>query len=179
MSESDKSHNDDRLVEAYEEMLKRTHERFEQAHKESGPRFREMLGRVREHMVELGELTREEANKVSEYIERDIKDAAQYIADTGEDLRNWWRFDVELMEQRMMDMFARVADQTSLNLAQWAENARMLSLYQAGEVAGPGTLICDKCGAETHLVKTGRIPACADCGGTLFRRRPDEGQEDG
>jgi len=178
MSESDKPHNDDRLVEAYEEMLKRTHERFEQAQKESGPRFREMLGRVREHMVELGELTREEANKVSEYIERDIKDAAQYIADTGEDLRNWWRFDVELMEQRMMDMFARVADQTSLNLAQWAENARMLSLYQAGEVAGPGTLICDKCGAETHLVKAGRIPACADCGGTLFRRRPDKGQED-
>ncbi len=177
MSESHKHDAGDRLVDAYEKMLKRTHDWIEQTQKESAPRFREMLGKVRDQMVELGELTREEANKVSEYIERDIKDAAHYIAETGEDLRDWWRFDLELMEQRMLDMFARVADQTSLNLAQWAESARLLSLYQAGEVTGPGTLICDQCGAETHLIKAGRIPPCADCGGTLFRRRPEVGEE--
>lgn len=173
MSESRKHEKVDKLVDAYEQMLKRTHERIEEAQEESGPRFRELLGKVRDHMVELGELTREEANKVSEYIERDIKDAAEYIAETGEDLRDWWRFDMELMEQRMLDMFARVADQTALNLAQWAESARLMSLYQAGEIAGPGTLTCDQCGAEINLAKAGRIPACADCGGTLFRRRPE------
>ncbi len=161
----------DKLVEAYEEMLKRTRETLEATQEESVPRFRELLERARDNMVELGELTREEANKVSEYLRRDVEDAASYIADTGQDIRDWWRFDLELIEQRMMDMFARVADQTSLQLAQWAENARQLTLYQAGEITGPGTLMCDKCGAETHFVKAGRIPPCADCGGTAFKRK--------
>jgi polyhydroxyalkanoate synthesis regulator phasin len=171
----------DKLVQAYEEMLKRTQETLETAEQETVPRFRELLEKARDNMVELGELTREEAQKVSEYLRRDVEDAASYIVETGQDLRDWWRFDLELMEQRMMDLFARAADQTSLQLAQWAETARQMSLYQSGEVTGPGTLVCDQCGARTHFVQTGRIPPCADCGGTTFRReeRPGGGATGG
>lgn len=179
MSEAHKNETADKLVHAYEQMLKQTHETIEKAQTESAPKFREMLEKARDNMVELGELTREEAEKVSDYIKRDIEDAANYIAETGQDIRDWWRFDLELVEKRMMDMFKLVADQTSLQLAQWAETARQMSLYQAGEVTGPGTLTCDRCGAETHFVKAGRIPACADCGGTTFRRRTDEPQKNG
>ncbi len=161
----------DKMVKAYEEMLKHTQETLGQAGQETVPRFRELLETARDNMVELGELTREEANKVSEYLRRDVEDAATYIAETGRNIHDWWRFDLELMEQRMMDLFARAADQTSLQLAQWAENARQFSLYQAGEVTGPGTLVCDRCGAETHFVQAGRIPPCADCGGTAFKRK--------
>jgi polyhydroxyalkanoate synthesis regulator phasin len=174
MSEQENKEGIDKLVDAYERILKHTHESIEEAQKESIPRFREMLDKARDQMVELGELSREEAQKVSDYVRRDVEDAASYIADTGQDIRDWWRFDMQVVEQRMMEMFARVADQTSLQLAQWAESARQMSLYQAGEVTGPGTLVCDKCGAETHFVKAGRIPTCADCGGTTFTRRGDE-----
>jgi polyhydroxyalkanoate synthesis regulator phasin len=178
MNDSDKRNDDtgaaDRLVDAYEEMLKRTKEGIEQAH-EAAPKLRHMLEQVRDNMVELGELTREEAVKIADYVERDIEDAAHWLVETGDDLRNWWRFDLELIEQRMLDAFTSVADQTSLQLSEWAERARQASLYQAGQVAGPGTLICDKCGAETHFVRSGRIPPCADCGGLSFRRpRPGE-----
>lgn len=168
----------DKMVAAYEELLKRTQETMEHAQEQSTPVFRELLDKARDNLVEIGELTREEANKVSEYLRRDVEDAASYIADTGQDIRDWWRFDLELMEQRMMDMFARAADQTSLQLAQWAETARQLNLYQAGEITGPGTLVCDKCGAETHFVQAGRIPACADCGNTSFRRRESVSKSD-
>jgi polyhydroxyalkanoate synthesis regulator phasin/ribosomal protein L37E len=161
----------DRMVDAYEQLLKRTNQALENAQEESVPRFRELLERARDNMVELGELTREEAHKVSEFLRRDIEDAGAYIAETGQDLREWWRFDLELIEQRMLDMFAQAADQTSLQLARWAETARQMSLYQAGEVTGPGTLVCDRCGAETHFVKAGRIPPCADCGNLTFKRK--------
>ena len=173
MNEEDKGSTADKLVDAYERMLKETHETIEKTREESAPKFREILEKARDNMVELGELTREEADKVSDYIKRDIEDAANYIAETGQDIRDWWRFDLQLIEQRMMDAFSKVADQTSLQLAQWAEVARQRSLYQAGEVTGPGTLVCDRCGAETHFVKAGRIPPCADCGGLSFSRRSD------
>jgi ElaB/YqjD/DUF883 family membrane-anchored ribosome-binding protein len=177
-----KQHRDDnttdRLVDAYDEMLKRTREGIEHAQQqaeEATPKLRHMLEQVRESMVELGELTREEAAKIADYVERDVEDAAHWLVDTGEDLREWWRFDLELIEQRMLDAFTSVADQTSLQLKQWAERARQASLYQAGQITGPGTLVCDKCGAETHFTRTGRIPACAECGNLTFRRpRPGE-----
>jgi len=174
MSEERKHDTPDKLVDAYERMLKQTHEAIAKAQHESVPLLREILAKTREHMVELGELTREEAERVAEYIRRDIEDAAKYIAETGQDLRDWWRFDLELMERRLFDMFKLVADQTSLQLAQWAETARQMSLYQTGEITGPGTLVCDQCGSETHFVKAGRIPPCANCGGTWFRRRAED-----
>ncbi|WP_295885826.1 zinc ribbon-containing protein [uncultured Thiohalocapsa sp.] len=177
MNDSNQGHDRDRttdhLVDAYDEMLKRTREGIEQA-QESAPKLRHMLEQVRDNMVELGELTREEAAKITDYVERDIEDAAHWLADTGEDLREWWRFDLELIEQRMLDAFTSVADQTSLQLKQWAERARQASLYQAGQITGPGTLICDKCGAETNFTRTGRIPPCAECGNLTFRRPQPE-----
>ncbi len=179
MSDSDKKDSVDKLVDGYERMLKATHEAIEETQKETTPALRDMLEKTRDRMVELNELTREEAQKVSDYVMRDIQDAAEYIAETGEDLREWWRFDMQLMEQRMLDMFSRVADQTSLQLQQWAEVARQASLYQAGEITGPGTLACDKCGAETRFVKAGRIPPCQDCGGTTFNRVVKQTDESG
>lgn len=173
MSEKDGPHRADKLVDAYERMLKRTHDGIEKAEQETVPAFRELLHKTRDGMVELGELTREESHKVAEYVERDIKDAARYIADTGEDIKSWWRFDLDLIEQRMLDAFSRAADQTSLELHNWAEQARQASTYYSDEVAGPGTLVCASCGAELHLHKTGRIPACPKCQGTEFKRTPE------
>jgi polyhydroxyalkanoate synthesis regulator phasin/predicted RNA-binding Zn-ribbon protein involved in translation (DUF1610 family) len=173
MSEHDKADTVDKLVQAYERMLKRTHETIEQAEKESVPAFRELLHKARDNMVELGELTREEANKVAAYVERDIQDAAGYIADTGEDLKKWWRFDLDQIEQRLLDTFSQVADQTSVQLRNWAEQAREAGLYHTGEVTGPGTLVCDACGAEMNMHKTGRIPPCPKCHATSFKRASD------
>jgi polyhydroxyalkanoate synthesis regulator phasin len=170
MSDKEKPDAVDKMVDAYEHMLKRTHEALEHAEKETVPAVRELLEKARDNMVELGELTREEATKVSSYVERDIKDAASYIAETGEDLRKWWRFDFDQMEQRMLEMFSNVADQTSVQLRNWAEQARQASAYHTGEITGPGTLVCTACGAEMHMHKTGRIPPCPKCHATDFKR---------
>lgn len=173
MSEHNKPDTVDKLVEAYERMLKRTHETIGQAEKETVPAFGELLHKARDNMVELGELTREEANKVAAYVERDIHDAASYIADTGEDLKKWWRFDLDQIEQRLLDTFSQVADQTSVELRNWAEQARQAGLYHTGEITGPGTLVCDACGAEMNMHKTGRIPPCPKCHATSFQRASD------
>ncbi len=169
----------DRLVQAYEEMLKRTHAAMEHAEKETLPALRELLDKARDNMVELGELTREEAAKVADYVERDIKDAAQYLTDTGADLRQWWRFDVSQMQERMLEMFSSVADQTSVQLQNWARQARQAVGYHTGEITGPGTLICTACGAELHMHQAGHIPPCPKCHGILFRRPAPSNEDTG
>lgn len=176
MTENEKPDVVDKMVDAYERMLEHTQEMIEHAEKETVPAVREILQKARDNMVELGELTREEAAKVADYVERDVKDAATYIADTGEDLRKWWRFDLDLIEQRMLDTFSAVADQTSLQLRNWAEQARQATLYHTGEVSGPGALTCTACGAEMHMHKAGRIPPCPKCHATSFKRATESSE---
>lgn len=161
----------DRLVSAYESMLERVHEAADNAEKKTLPWLRETLESARDKAVEFEELTREEADRVSRYVERDLHEASSFIADTGQELRDWLRFDWQLMQNRMLDMFAGMADQTSQALKGFADQAREASLYHAGEVAAPGTLECTECGAEVTLEQTGRVPDCPQCGATRYRRK--------
>lgn len=161
----------DRMVAAYEAMLERVHEAAESAEKKTVPWLRETLSSARDRAVELGELTREEAERVSRYVERDLHEAASFIADTGQEFRDWLSFDWQLMQNRMLDMFAGMADQTSAALKGFADQAREASWYHTGEITAPGVLECVACGEQLHFEKTGHIPPCPKCKETRFRRK--------
>ncbi|MCB1761014.1 MAG: zinc ribbon-containing protein [Gammaproteobacteria bacterium] len=170
MSEQQKKDPVDRMTEAYEQMLERVDGILEQAEKSTLPTLRRSLDQARERAVELNELTREEAEKLTGYLERDMKDAAAFLVETGNEFRDWWRFDMQLIEQRLLEMFANVADRTRVELERLADRAREASSYHTGEVTGPGTLVCEGCGKTLHFHKAGRIPPCSECRGTTFRR---------
>jgi hypothetical protein len=169
MTENKQQDPVDRLVEAYESMLERVQAFF--ADEDRKINLVEALAEAREKAVGLGELTREEADKLSLYVQRDIQDAAEYIAETGQEFRDWFLFDWKLIEDRLFKVVAGVADQTSLQLKALAQQAREASLYHTGEITGPGTLACMDCGKEIHFRKTGRIPPCPACSGTSFSRK--------
>ena len=129
MSPEDKRDPVERMVEAYENMLERVDEALERAEKATLPTLKRSLEAAREKAVELDELTREEAEKISQYLERDMKDAAHFLSETGEEFRNWLNFDVQLIENRMMEMFASVADRTRMELDRLAAQARAFGIY--------------------------------------------------
>ncbi|RDH91582.1 MAG: hypothetical protein DIZ77_03320 [endosymbiont of Seepiophila jonesi] len=170
MTDPDNKNPLDRLTDAYEDILEHVHDAIESAKENTIPGLKDYFDDAKEKVVELGELSREEADKVAGYVERDVKDAAHYLIETGEQLSEWWHFDVQQVEDRMIEMFSRVADQTKLELNKIAERAKEASRYHTGEVTGPGTLICSSCGKEMHFKKTGHIPPCSGCHGTEFRR---------
>lgn len=164
----------DRLTQAYEKMLEELNLAMKRTRESAIPGFKEYLQDVRDKMVELGELTREEADEIARYVERDVKDAATYLAETGEQFAQWWRFDVQQVEERMLDMFINVADKTKLELLKFKEMSREASIYHTGEVTGPGTLVCSACGKPMHFHKAGHIPPCPGCHGTRFARAGKE-----
>ena len=191
MPDSDKKDPVERMVAAYESMLERVHDLLETTEKKTVPLLREALQETRDKAVELGELTREEADKGSRYLERDMRDAAGFLSETGQEFRDWFRFDWQLVNQRLLDMFAGVADQTSLAFRDLAERARQAGLYHSEEITGPGSLVCTQCGEVVHFRHVSRIPPCPNCHGKEFSRaneRPaeeppdqevDEGDVDG
>ena len=117
-----------------------------------------------------GELTKDEARKVGEYLKRDMHDVSQQMADSRKEFADWFRFDIQQIESRLWDAFSQAADKTSLELMKFAGYARDRVSYKTGEIVGLGTLACDSCGEEQNFDKPGEIPKCPKCGGDSFHR---------
>lgn len=163
---------DRRQREGYEKMLERVTELLEEAGDQARPRLREALERARKRAVELGELTGDEAQKIGEYIRRDVEDAARYLAreDTGDDLRGWFRMDLQLLESWLLDRFTSVADRTRLEWQALQETLARAGNWHTGEVTGPGELRCENCGKVMQFRQAGHIPPCPACSHTEFAR---------
>lgn len=156
---------------AYDRMLERVKDFIEEAEEEFGPKIEYAVNRAREKASELGELTREEAEKISDYIQHDIHDAAEYMENEGKELADWLKFDVELIEDRLADILSQVVDTTKLEYQKLAERAKQANLWNSGEITGPGTLTCANCGHQLVFHETKEIPTCPQCKGSLFQRR--------
>ncbi len=166
-------------VAAYQRMMERAKsylEELEQAEKAAFPRLSASIEHAAEKAVELGELTREEAQLIGGYLQRDWEDAGRYLTVTGRDLRAWLRFDLTLLEERLLEFFQRGVDQSRLDLLAFETPPDWLGeeRYQCGEITGPGSLQCEDCGAQVAFLAPAAIGPCLNCGGAQFLRIADE-----
>ena len=126
----------------------------------------------------LEELTQEEADKVSYYLKRDVHDAGKHLAESSHELADWLRFDIDQIEDRLLDIFGRVADRTKIEWMELQHELEQDPPYHSGEVTGPGTLYCSACNESLHFHHTARIPPCPKCRSGNFRRWPTEASRD-
>jgi len=162
----------DRLIQAYDRMMEQAKKALEQTREGHVPSLQELLDTARDKSVELGELTMEEAQKVSDYLKRDLEDAARNWQENQRQLSEWLHFDMQLVEDKLRDIFALMVDHTQQTLDRFAKQANAVG-WHTGEIVGPGTLTCNACGEELHFHKTGRIPPCPKCAQTAFKRVPE------
>lgn len=154
-----------KLTQAYDRMLDRVKKSLKQAE----PKLHEAIDLAREKAVELGELTIEEAEDIGNYLRRDVINVANYLAgDEIEDLKSWFRFDINLIEMQLLDLLFSVADKTRLDRLCFEEEVQKGNEYHTGEITGPGGLICVACGEQINFNKTGHIPPCPKCHGTIY-----------
>ncbi len=159
-----------RLTDAYYRMLGRMKTAMEQAEHEAGPAVSRAIDRAEETASELGELTREEAERVGTYLRHDLSDAARFLAENGAELGDWLKFDLQLVERGLADLFLKNVDYARLEYEKLAERADALGEWHSGEVTGIGTLQCKACGEKLHFHHISHIPPCPKCHGTVYRR---------
>lgn len=161
----------EKWLRAYDDMMVRVKTAFEEAEESTLPVLRKYIHKAKDTAVELEELSKDEAEKVSMYLQRDIEDAGKHLAETGHELGDWLRFDVNQIEDRLLDTFLRVADHTRLEMLQFEHDIEEGPAWNTGEVTGPGTLVCEACQSTVNFHATGEIPACPNCGHTVFHRQ--------
>lgn len=169
----DPLHHDivDALGAAYEKMFERAVQGFHKADKKTPGLLQKLVDEARETAVELGEVSREDADKLATYLRRDLNDAFSYLSETGRDWKDWLGFETILLEAGFLEMLSEAADPTMIALLKLKQDAQLASIYHTGEITGPGTLICDDCGERLHFHKAGRIPPCPKCHATSYHRR--------
>jgi hypothetical protein len=155
----------DKLLSAYEQMLVRVKESPKSLHTLS-----ERIDRAKEKALEFEELSREEAEKMAYYVKRDLHDAAHFIVETEHELADWLRFDLTLLEERFIDLFSTMEDPTRTELDRLTEQAKLASEWTCGEITCAGTLYCANCHHKLQFYQPDFIPACPNCGSTLFLR---------
>jgi len=174
MSENERTTNE-KLVHAYNVMMARVKTAIEETEKGTIPAVSELVAKAQKKAVELEELSGEEAIKIGDYLKRDLDAAADYLAsEETQELIDWLKFDIELIEERMLEAFLSVADQTKVELLALEERAAHADEYHTGEITGPGTLVCAACDKHIHFHQTGHIPPCPKCHATVYKRSQSE-----
>jgi NADH pyrophosphatase NudC (nudix superfamily) len=159
------NNDNNKLAPAYHNMMMRV-----QASSDGKKSLLQRFEDAKEKSVELEELTKEEATRISDYIVRDLEDAAQFIVTTENALAEWMKFDLQVIEQGFLNMFSGMVDETRLELDNLAERAYYATEWQSGEIIGLGTLYCSDCGEKLIFHEPTVIPACPKCGGHQFKR---------
>lgn len=159
----------EKLLKAYNAMRAAFKSAWHEAEEKALPTLKQALDAAEQKASDLGELSREEIQRLSDYLKRDLQEAGAALADNSRKLAEWLEFDTELAESRLSEWMAQVANPTIVELERLREQARM-GEWHTGEITGPGVLTCRSCGEQLHFDKPGHIPPCPRCHATVFSK---------
>lgn len=160
----------DKLVHGYDVMMDKLSEWTEKADENAGPMIINGVKEAEEFLTELKQWSKEEIDLISRYVKRDLHDTANKLEAENKDFREWLQFDMHQLEEKVLSVFASMADQTRQELHHLEA---MANEWHTGEITSIGTLACKNCGKELHFHKAGRIPPCPSCKKTEFKRVGD------
>ncbi len=164
--------SDKKFIDAYNDLMASLYETMD----DTLHTIADAMEIAKEKTSELGGLTQEEINQVADFLMRDIDHAANTTlassdSDSDNDsLSEWFKFDIDLIENFAMDDFFSLADKTRIELAKLEQQAKKYHPYKSGDITGPGTFTCDSCGKQIAFKSTSQIPDCPECKAKSYTR---------
>lgn len=172
MTAPERSHLSGKALEAYDRMLERVQTRLHELQETSLQTLEDEVQKAVEFEYELQEMSREEADLLGAYLQRDLEHLMHFVDETGEGLGEWLQLDIALLEHQLADRLLSVADKTlvdTLELKQKLENQEA-GQYISGEVATAGMFQCLNCGHMRCLTATSHLEPCEACGSHYYER---------
>ena len=161
MSDQNEKKEEQEEVGLYEKLASRTADLLEEGKKT----FDEALKKAKDELSSAGDFSREQADKLGEYVRRDLKENAEKAKEAV----------IKAVEPQrvaagVQSAFTRILTTAAETLTELAEKSEKSLEFKTGEITSPGTLTCKDCDAEMHMTKTTRIPPCPKCHKTIFRK---------
>jgi len=128
----------------------------------------EVMTRAKDELSAADDFTREQAEKVSAFVERDLQHTIKHMNQAKISLKE--AMNPNRIAAGAQSVFARILSSSADTLQEWADKSERSIQFKTGEVTSAGTLTCTSCGEDIHIQNTGRIPPCPKCHHTLFRK---------
>lgn len=164
MTENKQNSEEHEDVGLYQKMADRAAEILQEGRKT----LDEALKKAGDEITSGGDYTREQAEKISNYLRRDLTEVgkkAQLARDAVIDAVEPHRV-VAGVQNGLSRLLRTAADV----LTELAGKSEQVLEFKTGEVTSPGTLTCKSCGKVMHFKSTVRIPPCSACHKTVFRK---------
>ncbi|WP_432823011.1 zinc ribbon-containing protein [Trichloromonas sp.] len=115
-----------------------------------------------------GEYSREQAEKISAYLRRDLSEVGKKALQARDAVLA--AVEPHRVVAGMQSGLAKLLSTAADVLSELAGKSEQGLEFKTGEVTSPGTLTCKDCGKEMHFKATVRIPPCPQCHKTVFRK---------
>lgn len=161
MNDQNEKRDEHEEVGLYEKLASRTADLLEEGKKT----YEEALKKAKDELSAAGDFSREKADKLGEYVSRDLKENAEKTRDAVKKA-----VEPQRLAAGVHSTFSRILNSAAETLSEFAEKSEKSLEYKTGEITSPGTLTCKECEAEMHMTKTARIPPCPKCHKTIFRK---------
>jgi len=158
----------EKLTQQYD-MLARKFDELYQAGKERGREAMKVaLDKAHEQLTALGEFSAEQGEELKKYLARDLEQTISDARQLGEEAKE--RLHPARLGAGALSSLANVLELTGNALHTLSVKTKQKLTYKTGEMTSAGTLTCQQCGHQMQLKKTGHVPPCAKCNGTLFSK---------
>jgi len=158
-------------VHLYNRVLARLETTLDTAEQKSRDFLKSKIDEAVELEQAAEDMTRDELDLLKAYLIRDLQQLGHYAHETGEGIAAWLNFDLNYLEDTVVERLKGLADKTRLDYERLREHLdHGPDQYMAGEITAGGTFECLACSKIQQLKKTGLLAPCEDCKGELFSR---------
>ena len=164
MSDEKQSPEENEDVHLYQKLADRAAEILKDGRKTVD----EALKKAGDEISSGGEFTREQAEKIANYLRRDLGAVGNKIKKTRATVIT--AAEPHRLAAGVQSGLAKLLHTAADVLTDVAERSEKTIEFRTGEVTSPGTLTCKDCGKEMSLKSTVRIPPCPSCHKTVFRK---------
>ncbi len=156
----------DKLARQYDMLASKFHELYEAGKERGRESMSVALEKANEQMTALGEFSAEQGEILKQHLARDLDQTISHAQQLGEEAKE--RFNPARLGAGALASLSTVLQLAGDALRSMGDKTKEALTYKTGEMTTAGTLTCQACGQKVHLKKTGHVPPCPKCSGTLF-----------
>lgn len=164
MTEDKKNTEEHEDVGLYQKLADRAAEILQEGRKT----LDEALKKAGDEVTSGGEYTRDQAEKVGNFLRRDLTEVGKKAQQARDSVIN--AVEPHRLVAGMQSGLSRLLRTASDALNELAGKSEQVLEFKTGEVTSPGTLTCKGCGKEVHIKSTVKIPPCPACHKTIFSK---------
>lgn len=157
-----------KLEDQYDKLAKKFKELYLQGSERGREAMSAALDKAHEQLNAMEEFTEEQGKELKKFMARDLDQTLADAQKLGQEAAE--RLHPARLGAGALASMAAAMELTSQALHTMSNKARQSLSYKTGEITSAGTLTCQACKAQVHLKKTGHVPPCPKCSGTVFSK---------